>query len=473
MYMEVQPIFIGRASERKTLLDAFEHSASRFVAVYGRRRVGKTYLIRQTLGSHMRFQLTGRANTTTSQQLLNFQTTLAKLTQKKVSKPKNWFLAFQDLITYLEQSGPGKKVVFIDELPWLATRRSDFLSALEHFWNSWASARTDVLLVVCGSSAAWMVNQLLRNKGGLHNRVTDRIRLEPWTLGETEAFLRVRNPTIDRYSVTQLYMVMGGIPFYLDAVSHAESAAQNIERLCFSESGLLRSEFDFMLQALFQKAEQHQSILQALSVKTKGLTRRELTEYLKIANSGRLTEMLTELEQSGFVQCYIPFGKRERDLVYRLCDFYTAFYYKFLHKTRILDEGNWVNAIDTSAQKTWQGCAFEQVCLNHTRQLKQALGVQGIVSMSSVWSAPGAQIDLLIDRKDRVINVFEIKFSEQLFTISKEYAEQLTRKIEVFKATTKTTKTIHLTMLTPFGLTQNAYAAALVHRHMEMDVLFE
>jgi uncharacterized protein len=471
--MEPNQIFIGRVAERKTLLSAYAHTSSRFVAVYGRRRVGKTYLIRHTLGKHLHFQMTGRAQATTSQQLLNFQTTLAKASGKKISKPKNWFLAFQDLIAYLEQIDAPKKIVFIDELPWLATRRSDFLSALEHFWNSWASARADVLLVVCGSSAAWMVNQLIRNKGGLHNRVTDRIRLEPWTLGETEEFLRVKNPTIDRYSIIQLYMAMGGVPFYLDAVSPEESAAQNIERMCFSENGLLRTEFEFMLQALFQKAEQHEAILEALSSKNKGLTRKELTEYLKIANSGRLTDMLSELEQSGFVKSYIPFGKRERNLVYRLCDFYSAFYYKFLHKTRLLDAGNWLNALESGAQKAWQGFAFEQVCINHTPQIKRALGIEGVLSTTSVWSAPGAQIDLLIDRNDRVINLFEIKFSAQPYPITKDYAEQLAKKVAVFKAATSTTKTIHLTMLTPFGLVQNSYSAALVHRQLEMDVLFQ
>jgi uncharacterized protein len=466
-------LFIGREAERKTILAAFEHPSSRFVAVYGRRRIGKTYLIRHTLAGKMQFQLTGRANTTTSQQLLNFQITLGNISSRKVTKPKNWFLAFQQLIEYLESCPTEKKVVFFDELPWLATRRSDFLSALEHFWNSWASGRNDVLLVVCGSSAAWMVNQLIKNKGGLHNRVTDRIKLDPWTLRETEAYLKVKNPRIDRYSIIQIYMAMGGVPFYLDGISHEESAAQNIERMCFSESGLLRSEFDYLLQALFQKPEQHQDILMCLASKTKGLTRKELATQLKFANSGRLTEMLAELEQSGFVRFYIPFGKRERDLVYRISDFYTSFYFKFLHKTRLLEEGNWLNALDSGAYHAWKGFAFEQVCLNHPKQLKQALGIQGIISESSVWSEQGAQIDLVIDRKDRIINLFEIKFSEKEFIISKEYAAQLSDKVQRFKDATKTTKTIHLTMLTAFGLNQNMYASALVNRQFDLNILFE
>jgi uncharacterized protein len=368
-------------------------------------------------------------------------------------------------------------VVFLDELPWLATKKSDFLSALEHFWNSWASARADVMLVVCGSSASWMVNELIKNKGGLHNRVTDRIRLEPFNLRETELFLRARNPNIDRYSIVQLYMVMGGVPFYLDAVSEQESAMQNIERICFTRNGVLREEFTFLLQSLFSKAEQHITILTALSKKNKGLTRNQLVEVTKLHNSGRLTLMLSELEESGFVQAYTPFGKNKREMLYRLSDFYTAFYFKFIRNTTLLDENNWLNALESGRYQAWKGYAFEQVCLSHIRQIKRALGIQGIVSQTAAWQSTdvdaSAQIDLLIDRKDRVINVFEIKFSENSYTITQSYAAQLAQKIAIFKEKTQTRKSVFLTMLTPFGVQPNAYASAMLQHNLKMDVLFE
>lgn len=465
-------IFIGREAEKNILEKAFENPDSRFVAVFGRRRVGKTFLIRQVLAEKFTFQMTAIANADTKQQILNFHSALQRQGGNFPSIPENWFFAFQNLIDFLEASPHEKKVVFFDELPWLAYKNSDFLSSLEHFWNSWASARQDVLLVVCGSSASWMINELLKNKGGLHNRVTDRIRLEPFDLRETEAFLHTKNPALDRYSIVQLYMVMGGVPFYLDAISGQESAMQNIERICFSKNGVLREEFTFLLQSLFNKAEQHIAILNALSTKNKGLTRKEIVAATNLHNSGRLTMMLAELEESGFVQSYVPFGKSKRDLLFRLSDFYTAFYFKFIRNATILDENNWLNALESGRYQSWKGYAFEQVCLSHVRQIKRALGIQGIVSQAAAWQNAEAQIDLLIDRKDRVINVFEIKFSENPFAITQAYAEQLARKISIFKEKTGTRKSVFLTMLTPFGVQQNAYSSALVQHNLNMDVLF-
>lgn len=472
----MEKIFIGRLEEKNILLEAAARSESRFVAVFGRRRVGKTFLIRQVMGDRMTFYMTGLSNANNRQQLLNFHTALQRMSGKAGHIPQNWFSAFQQLIDFLETSRQEKKVVFLDELPWLAAKKSDFLTALEHFWNSWASARTDILLIVCGSSASWMINELLKNKGGLHNRVTDRIRLEPFTLAETEAFLRHRSPNIDRYSIIQLYMVMGGIPYYLDAVSGSESAMQNIERICFSSNGPLREEFSFLLQALFSKAEQHTAVLFALSSKSKGLTRNQIAEKTKQHNSGRLTVMLSELVESGFVQAYIPFGKKQRDVLYRISDFYTAFYFKFIQNATLLDEHNWLNALDSGTYHAWKGYAFEQVCLAHVRNIKKALGIQGIVSYTGTWqggNADGsAQIDLLIDRKDRVINVFELKFSENPFTIDRAYAAQLAQKIAVFKAKTQTKKSVFLAMLTPFGVISNAHSSALLQHNFDMDCLF-
>lgn len=474
---KMEKVFIGRTEEKRLLLHAAAREESRFVAVFGRRRVGKTFLIRHVLGDQMTFYMTGLSNAKNKQQLLNFHTALQRQGGKALDIPQNWFLAFQQLIDFLEASTQEKKVVFLDELPWLAAKKSDFLMALEHFWNSWASARNDVLLIVCGSSASWMINELLKNKGGLHNRVTDRIRLEPFTLTETEAFIRLRSPNMDRYSIIQLYMVMGGVPYYLDAVSGSESAMQNIERICFSPNGLLRDEFSFLLQSLFSKAEQHIAILLALSEKNKGLTRNQIAGATKLHNSGRLTTMLSELTESGFVQAYIPFGKKQRDLLYRLSDFYTAFYFKFIRNTTLLDENNWLNALESGAYQAWKGYAFEQVCLAHVRKLKKALGIQGVVAHTGAWQNAdadgGAQIDLLIDRKDRVINIFELKFAENPFVIDRAYAAQLAQKIAVFKEKTQTKKSVFLAMLTPFGVMPNAHASALLQHNFDMAVLFD
>ncbi|MEM8525266.1 MAG: ATP-binding protein [Bacteroidota bacterium] len=469
---------IGRHREIQKLEHIRAKNRSEFVAVYGRRRVGKTFLVRTVFDNQFTFQLTGIANVTKAQQLLNFHSQLQKYQSKKsLPIPKNWFLAFQQLITYLEQSQDEKKFVFLDELPWLDNQKSDFIPSLEHFWNSWASARSDVLLIVCGSAASWIINKLLNHRGGLHNRVTERIKLEPFNLKETETFLRTKNAAITRYQIVQLYMVMGGIPFYLDQVRSDRSAMQNIEQICFATDGLLRFEFDNLFQALFSKAERHIAVVRAIAQKSKGLTRKEIIQYSKIPNSGTLTNILDELEKSGFIRRYNPFLKKKQNSLYQLVDFYTLFYLRFIESSDPADQNNWQNATDLPSYKAWSGYAFEQVCLYHIQQIKAALGINGVISNSFAWKSRavknGAKVDLIIDRRDQVINLCEMKFSGETYAITKSYASQLMNKIALFRSETETKKAIHLTLITTYGLLQNAHAQSLVQHDLTMDVLFE
>ena len=471
--------FIGREKESSRLEKTARSGRSEFVAVYGRRRVGKTMLIRRVFNNQFTFQLTAIANASKGQQLLNFYTALQKhQPMDRRDLPENWFSAFQQLIAFLEKTPDKRKVVFLDELPWFDNQKSDFIQSLEHFWNSWAAARTDVVLVTCGSAASWMINKLINQRGGLHNRVTERIKLEPFTLREAEALLKVKNPAIDRYQVIQLYMVMGGVPFYLDMVSPEWSGPQNIEHICFSGDGMLRTEFGNLFQALFSKAERHISIVRAIAKKTKGVTRDEIIRETGLPNSGTTTRLLEELEMSGFIRRYNPFGKKKQTSLYQLIDFYTLFYLRFIEHSDPYDLNNWVNAIDTPSHRAWSGYAFEQVCLYHVQQIKQALGISGVVSHTFSWKSkpgeePGAQVDLIIDRRDHVVNLCEVKFSSALYAISKEYAEQLRRKIAVFKAETGTKKAVYLTMITTYGLHRNAHSQGLVQNELMMDVLFE
>lgn len=471
--------FIGRKKELERLENIQKSYQSEFVAVYGRRRVGKTALIRRAFNNVFTFQITAIANITKQQQLLNFITTLSRYDQSILEKPipKNWFFAFQYLINYLEKVAAPKKVLFFDELPWFDNQKSDFIQSLEHFWNSWADARNDIVLIVCGSAASWMINKLINHRGGLHNRVTERMQIEPFNLKETEQLLRVKNPTIDRYQILQLYMVMGGIPFYLQAVKGNQSAAQNIERICFANDGLLRTEFKNLYRALFKNHEQHLTIVRAIATKTKGLTRKELIELTKLPDNGTTSNLLDELEKSGFIRKYFPFKKRKRDNLYQLIDFYTLFYLKFIESTNPLDKNTWLNAIDNPVQRAWNGYAFEQICFYHLDQIKKALGILGVLTNTSTWRSKqkqeGAQIDLLIDRRDYVINICEMKFSIAPYTITKAYADNLVQKMEVFRTETKTNKSLHLTMITTKGLKSNNWSMNLVHNDLSMDILFE
>lgn len=470
---------VGRAKEIKQLDNIVEREKSDFLAVYGRRRVGKTYLIREYFEYTFDFQLTGLANATTQQQLLNFYVSLKRQSDLSIDTiPQNWFMAFQYLIDHLESiKDTRKKTIFFDELPWLDTAKSDFMISLEHFWNSWATNRKDIILITCGSAASWMINNLVNNHGGLHNRLTERMKIEPFTLKETESMLQSKNNVLDRYQILQLYMVMGGIPYYLDAVKTDKSAAQNIENLCFRKGALLVSEFKNLFTSLFKDAENHETIIRALSTVNQGITRQEIAAITKLKTGGSLTKWLTELEESGFITRYTPFNKKKRNTLYRLSDFYSFFYLKFIDGNTTFNEGIWLNAIDNPKQRAWSGYTFEQVCLAHIPQIKKALGISGVLTQTSAWksktSEKNAQIDLVIDRRDHVINLCEVKYSMNPYTITKSYSENLRNKIGVFKAETKTRKATFLTFITTHGLMKNKHAASLVQNDIGMDDLFK
>ena len=470
--------FIGREKEQKRLIDLKKSHRSEFVAIYGRRRVGKTMLIRHVFQNEFTFQATAITNVTRQGQLLNFATALHQYDPTRENKvPENWFSAFQELIRCLKKSTVEKKIIFLDELPWFDNPRSDFIQSLEHFWNSWAAARDDIILIVCGSAASWMINKLINHKGGLHNRITEKIHVKPFKLKETKTFLKLRNPSINHYQILQLYMVMGGIPFYLEAIKGNESVVQNIERICFASDGLLRGEFDNLYRALFKNSEKHVGIVRAIATKTKGLTRKEIIGVTKLNDNGNTTKILEELEKSGFIRRYQPFKKRTRDSLYQLVDFYSLFYLKFIEKSNQLDQNTWINSIDHPRQRAWSGYAFEQICWYHVQEIKIALGIGGILSQTSSWRSKqkqdGVQIDLLIDRRDQVINLCEIKFSFAPFTITKKYATDLAHKILVFKEETHSRKAIHLTMITANGLKQNNWAENLVQNNLSADILFK
>jgi hypothetical protein len=470
-------MLIGREKEIAILNEKYASTKPEFVALYGRRRIGKTYLIRNVFDGKFTFKLTGLAQATLQEQLANFD--MAVMEQHPSTGRKrstNWMEAFQQIKQIVERSKQKKKVIFIDELPWFDTAHSGFIPALEHFWNTWASAKKNVLLLVCGSAASWMINTLINNKGGLHNRITQKIKIEPFTLKECDAFLKYKKITLDNYQLIQLYMVLGGIPFYWEAMGKGLSAAQNINKICFEPNGLLIGEFDNLFKSLFAKAERHEAIVAALAKKSKGLTREEISTESKLANGGGLTRLLNELEESGFIRRYTPFGKKSRNSLYQLSDFFSLFHIKFIKDQKTFDKNYWLKLIDSPKHRAWSGYAFEQVCLAHVSQIKKALGIDGIETETSAWKSVqvknGAQIDLVIDRRDGIINLCEMKFSISPFIIDKKYDAELRNKIGAFKSETQTKKSLFLTMLTTFGMQVNTYSGN-VQNDLKMDVLIK
>jgi uncharacterized protein len=470
---------LGRYKHINTLQNLKASNKSEFVAVLGRRRVGKTFLVRQVYKDDMLFQLTGLANAPLKWQLDNVQNALTKYDPQftKVKSGFTWFDAFEAIMLLTEKSKQHKKIIFLDELPWLDTPNSGFLIALEHFWNSWASARTDIVLVVCGSAAAWMIKKLLNNKGGLHNRITKRVILEPFNLAETKLFLQSKGAVYEHFHIAQLYMALGGVPYYLDLIATNKSAAQNINDLFFSTDAELRGEYHALYDSLFKKSHDHKAIVEALATKAIGLSREEIIKLAKLQDGGGTSIMLTELEQCGFIRKYQNFGKSKRDQLYQLVDFFSLFYLKFVHHNFMQDTGQWLFSIDSPQIKAWSGYAFEMLCLHHINAIKLKLGIAGVQANVSSWygatKTKKAQIDLLIDRKDGIINICEMKFSINDYTITKKYADDLLGKISVFKQASNTRKTIMLTMVTAFGLTNNLYSSTLVQNNIVLNDLFK
>lgn len=467
---------IGREKEIAILKSMYESQKSEFVAVYGRRRVGKTFLIRSVFENNFTFQITGLARASLKQQLANFNLTLSSADLKNdYQTADDWFIAFSQLRKYLSTL-KGKKIVFIDELPWFDTRNSKFIQGLEHFWNAWASAQSDIKLIVCGSATSWMINKLINDKGGLHNRVTKKIKLLPFTLDECQKYLDSRKINLDKYQIIQLYMAMGGIPFYWEEVKLGLSAMQNIENICFSETGLLQKEFKNLYRSLFQNYEKHIKIVKILAKKSKGLTRNELIQLSKLPNAGSTTKLLEELEESGFIRKYVPFGRKSRNSLYQLIDFYSHFYLKFIENTQVTNANNWLNALDTPKYRAWSGYAYEQICMYHLPQIKNKLGIGGVYTTISSWrsknSKQGVQVDLVIDRRDNIINLCEVKFSINPFSMTKKYADELRNKIGVFKAETETRKSVFLTMITTYGVKKSIHSTGLFQNEMKMEDLF-
>lgn len=473
---------IGRQSEINLLTEVLTSPDPELIALYGRRRVGKTYLIRNIYEKQIVFELTGLNKANLAQQLENFNDALIEKFQLPVetARPRTWIQAFRMLIHLLEKKPTDvKQVIFLDEFPWLDTPKSNFLAAFDHFWNSWASKHAHLVVVICGSAASWMIQNVVRNKGGLHNRITRRMRLMPFNLHETELFLQNKHINIDRYQILQLYMVTGGIPHYLKNIRSGESTTQIIDRLCFTNDGFLIDEFKSLYEALFEQADKHIAIIKMLANKPSGMTRNELMTACQLSTGGSLTKLLDELSESGFIMGYIPFQKTSKDMIYKLCDEYTLFYLKFIDDSKSTGAGTWMSKFTSQSWKSWSGLAFEQICMKHLPQIKKALGISGIYTEQSVWryaskdGDKGVQIDLLIDRQDSCINICEMKFSTTPFVIDKKYADSLQSKRNVFLEKTATKKTIFMTMLTTFGVKNNEHYLNNVQNQLMMPILFE
>lgn len=478
----------GRSNEIKILDRLFNSNKPEFLAIYGRRRVGKTYLIHEYFKDKgVYFSVTGSANSNKKLQLRKFYRELLNRFPdiENPKEPRDWdeaLYALKEAIIKIETT--KKVIIFFDELPWLASNRSGFLQALEYIWNQYLSHLNNVILIVCGSAANWIIKKVINNKKGLYGRLSEVIKLNAFSLDETEKFLLSQNVKLSRKQIVELYMTVGGIAKYLTYVQPGDSVAQTINRLCFTPQGQLVGEFNNLYQSLFDDSQKHVQIVKGLAEKKSGVFQRDLLENLKIPSGGQSSSILEELEESGFIAAYPEFLKKSKDKKLWLVDEYSYFYISRMEPVKgsiVLgnDKDYWLKMNSDPRWKTWAGYAFESICFKHVSQIKKKLGISVILTSESQWSyrpkdrsEKGTQIDLIIDRKDDCIHLCEIKFYNTEFTIDQSYAKELQRKIDVFREQTQTTKTIFLTLITPYGLKKNEYSTELVNQEITLEDFF-
>lgn len=467
----MKEILIGRETETAKLTSYLSSERSEFIAVYGRRRVGKTFLVRKVCEERFSFYVTGMYNATKTDQLTNFALAVQQYFHtENINVKKSWLLAFNELAGHIEKLPKGRKVIFIDELPWMDNAKSGFIPALENFWNSWASLRDDVKLIVCGSATSWMINNLIHSKGGLHGRLTHQILVEPFCLCDCERYFSHFGFRYSRRQIAECYMITGGIPYYFSLMDKSLSLAQNVDNLFFREDSELHDEFSALYRALFRKPEPYITVVTTLANVGKGMTRRELVSRTGLADNGAFSSVLEELEQCGFIRSYLPFGtpalssenRLPKETLFQLVDFFTMFYFSFMQKNRYRDTQFWSHSVNSPAHNAWAGLAFEKLCLAHLPQIKQRLGISGVQTNACSWlskgTSPKAQIDLLIDRRDDTVNLCEMKFSRTEYEIDSSEEQKLCRRIEVFQKETDTNKSIILTLVTTEGLKRNSHS---------------
>ncbi len=486
------PNIVGRIAEMSQLNQALGSHEAEFIVVYGRRRVGKTHLVREFFSPRvdLYFEVTGQNDAPMSIQLAHFQHELERVLYRRhrLSPIVSWENAFDLMATALEDHASGRRdpmVIFLDELPWLASPRSRLLESLDHVWNRRLSKLKNLRLVVCGSAASFMMDKIINAKGGLHNRITKRVRLQPFTLAETEAFLTSRNIRFGRRQVLEIYLALGGIPHYLKQIARGRSAAQAIGAICFDRSGPLYDEFPRLFVSLFRDAQSHEAIVRALRQKMTGLTRGEISRATSIPSGGTLVKKLRALEEADFIAGFTPYGRRTKNTTYRLIDEYSAFYLTWIERAPrgVFASGGtafWATKSKAPSYRSWAGYAFEGICLKHSVQIGAALGLQGIASQVSSWryvpptksKAQGAQIDLLFDRDDGVVTLCEIKYSAEPFKLSKSYARALADKAQVFRDRTGTRKDVQIALVTPDPPARSLWLDDIVDRIVTVDDLF-
>jgi hypothetical protein len=491
-----QAKIIGREREQRVLQQILNSKHAEFLALYGRRRIGKTFLVKTFFLQHpcTFFHMTGMQDGTLQEHLTKFAEHIGETfyAGAPIAVQKTWLTAFDTLTKAIQQIDPSRKIVlFFDELPWIATKRSRLLQALEYYWNRYWGQDPRVKLVICGSSASWIIEKIINNKKGLYNRVTEKMRLTPFTLSETEKFLNYLEVPLNQRHILELYMVVGGIPHYLEKIRKMKrgfSAQQYINELCFRKDGALVDEFELLFASLFNKHELYIQLIRLIAKYRSGVSQAQIINKKGLSSGGRAIQRLKQLEEAGFILSYVP-HHQQKGIYYKIVDEYTLFYLDWIEphlstiRQQTHDSTFWLSKAQAPGWKSWAGLAFEAVCSKHVAQIRKALSIDPGAEIGSWRYVPrskeggngkrGAQIDLLFDQPNGVITLCEIKHSEQPFILDKDYAQILRHKIEIYEQQTRTRKKIFLAMITSGGLRSSKYTKEMVSQEVCLDDLFK
>lgn len=474
---------IGRQQQIRQFDQIMSRDDAQLVAVYGRRRVGKTYLVKKYFEESFDFYFTGSHKTPTTVQLAMFSQALHEYSGQPETSFKNWVQAFAALKQYLMSLNKDRIVIFLDEIPWMDVQKSNFLPAFSQFWNSWASTYPGLKLIACGSSTTWMLDKFVGDKGGFYGRSNRSIYLAPFSLGETERFLKTRNIIWSRYQIVKLYMIMGGIPYYLDMLDPSLPFDSNIDELFFPMNAPLKNEYDFLFRTLFKNAQLYRRVVELVATRAKGLTQAEIKDLLKLSDGGELSKVLENLQKCDFLRTYVPFGGKSNGVIYQLIDLFSLFHLRFVSTHNGQDEHYWTN-LDDHKKEAWEGYAFEVVCMHHIPQIKERLGIRGVLTNACSWQTKpltdkngtqwhGTQIDLLLDRDDNIINLCEMKYSKSEYVVTESYYNTLTSRQEIFCHHTSTKKSTTITFITTYGLKKNKHSDTYLPHQIVMDDLFD
>ena len=460
---------IGREDECRELKRLYESGDPEFVAIYGRRRVGKTFLVKEFFHCKFTFYTSGLARCGMRDQLRNFHESLLQYgLPANSTRPSDWFKAFDLLKVVIETSKCKRKVIFIDELPWLDTQKSKFVTALDRFWNSWASEHPEIMLIVCGSAASWMVKNIIKNRGGLHNRITSKISLMPFSLSETKDFLKSKGISWNIEAIAEAYMILGGVPYYLGLLDKNRSLYQNIDELFFKENAKLSDEFDDLYNSLFKKSYDYVKIVELLAKKKSGYSRTEIKDGLKYKDGGSLTRKLDELEHCGFIRKYSSLGNTRN--IYQLVDFFSLFYFQFVKPMSKLDNFSWSGIVGTHPYSTWTGLAFERLCFSQMSRIRAALGIGAVVCRTYPYYDGKMQLDMVIDRQDKSVSLCEIKWSEGKYALTSSDKTKLSERKEALRNTYKN-KSIFIVFITTSGMVENDYTRANINDILTLSSL--